>query len=99
MPLAGRALGPSLIALLERIELYRPYEHAQNRAEVIAFAESQKYLDFRECVDHALAILCFAEYLQEDSLWTDAFAHCVGLSHRGLRESVEYEVRYFFAST
>lgn len=60
--------------------------------EVIVYAESQKYLDFRECVDHALAILHFAEHLQLDSLWIDAFAHCVGLSHRGLRESIEYEV-------
>lgn len=93
VPQAGRALGPALTALLERVNFYRPAEPERNRTEVFAYVESQKYLDFRECVDHALATLCFAEHLQEEDLWVDAFAHCVGLSHRGLHESVEYEVR------
>ena len=95
IPQAGRALGPSLIALSQRIEDYRPGESQRNRAEVISYAESQNYLDFRECVDHALAALTFAEYLHEEDLWVDAFAHCVGLSHRGLYESIEYDVSQF----
>lgn len=92
IPQAGRTLGQSLIALSERVNTYRPTELERNRSEIIAYAESQRYLDFRECVDHALAAVCFAEHLEEPGLWLDGFAHCVGLSHRGLRESIEYEV-------
>ena len=93
IPLAGRALGPSLIDLSERLDSYRSAEKERNRNELLSYAESQGYFDLRECVDHSLATLCFAEYLQEEHLWVDAFAHCVGLGHRGLSESIEYEVR------
>jgi hypothetical protein len=93
IPLTGKALGPSLIALLDWVNTYRPADQERNRADVISYAESQKYLDFRECVDHALAIMCLAEAIHEESLWIDAYAHCVGLYHRGLRHSLEYEVR------
>jgi hypothetical protein len=92
IPQAGRTLGESLVELLERINTYRPDQQQLNREEVIAYVESQKYLDFRECIDHALAALYFAESLQEENLWQDAFAHCVGLSHRSMAESLEYEV-------
>ena len=92
IPLVGQALGKSLTALKRRIDHYRPCADDQNKAEVIAFAESQKYLDFRECVDHALAALQVAEAFRIEDLWIDAFVHCVGLFHRGLRESIEYEV-------
>jgi len=92
-PLAGRGLGRSLVALTERINAYRPDDSLQNKLEVITYAESQKYLDFRECIDHALAALHLAEKLEIEDLWVDAFAHCVGLGHRGLRANLEYAVR------
>ena len=92
LPLVGRALGRSLLFLKDRINAYRPHHIHQNQSDVITFTDSQKYLDFRECVDHALAALQFAEALRIEDLWIDAFAHCVGLAHRGLRESIEYEV-------
>ncbi|RMZ89215.1 hypothetical protein DV736_g3544, partial [Chaetothyriales sp. CBS 134916] len=92
LPLAGRTLGWSLRALTTRMDAYRPNSKDKNLADVIAFAETQRYLDFRECVDHALAALSFAEYLQIEDLWIDAFTHCVGLAHRSLRESMEYEL-------
>ncbi|EXJ78307.1 hypothetical protein A1O3_09468 [Capronia epimyces CBS 606.96] len=91
-PLAGRALGKALADLKARIDVYRPDDTSQNALEVVSYAEQQKYLDFRECVDHALAALYLAETLQIQDLWVDAFAHCVGMSHRGLRSSIEYEV-------
>lgn len=93
IPLAGRALGPSLIDLSKRVDSYRSAEKERNRNDLLSYVESQRYFDLRECVDHSLAALCFAEYLREENLWIDAFAHCVGLGHRGLVESIEYEVR------
>ena len=98
LPLTGRALGKSIVDLKLRIDAYRPGKEDKNAADVLQFAEAQKYLDFRECVDHALAALRLAEALRVPDLWTDAFAHCVGMSHRGLRESIEYEVSRFLCS-
>ena len=91
-PLAGRTLGSAITALKERLDIYRPGDNSQNTIEVLSYAEHQRYLDFRECVDHALAALFVSEKLQVEDLWVDAFAHCVGMSHRGLRSSVEYAV-------
>lgn len=92
LPLTGRALGKAIVDLKLRIDTYRPGNKEQNGTDVISFAEAQNYLDFRECVDHALAALRLAEALRVPDLWIDAFAHCVGMSHRGLRESIEYKV-------
>ena len=92
-PLAGRTLGTALVALKGRVDGYRPDDSSQNELEVLSYAENQRYLDFRECADHALGALCVAEQLHVEDLWVDAFAHCVGMSHRGLRSSIEYAVR------
>jgi hypothetical protein len=92
LPLAGQSLGKSLVDLRKRLDIYRPEKVQENRLAVVSYAETQKYLDFRECVDHAVASLHLAEVLQLEDLWIDAFAHCVGLSCRGLRQSIEYEV-------
>lgn len=74
--------------------MYRPGDSTQNTLEVVSYAENQRYLDFRECVDHALAALFLAETLHIEDLWVDSFAHCVGMSHRGLRSSIEYPVGF-----
>ena len=91
-PLAGRALGKSLVDLKLRLDTYRPNDQERNQVDLISYAESQKYLDFRECIDHSLAALRLAEVLRLDDLWLDAFAHCVGLNYRGLSGSPEYQV-------
>ena len=92
LPLTGRALGESLINLMRRLEDYRP--SINNANDIVAYAESQRYLDFRECVDHALGALYLAETLKLEDLFSDAFAHCVGMSHRGMRNSLEYQVSF-----
>jgi len=91
LPLAGRALGISLVTVQERVDQYRDTgDPVLNKREIIAYAESQKYLDFRECVDHALAALLLAEHLRQEDMWIDAFAHAVGMSHREINSSLEY---------
>lgn len=91
IPLAGRTLGKSFVALKERIDQYRDLrDNTLNKKEVITYAESQRYLDFRECIDHALAALQLAEHLRLEDMWIDAFAHVVGMSHRDLHSSLEH---------
>lgn len=97
-PLVGRTLGKTLVELKGRIDAYRPDDSLQNSLEVVSYAEHQRYLDFRECVDHAVAALYLAEKLQIEDLWVDAFSHCVGMSHRGLRSGIEYAVSTFSPS-
>lgn len=90
-PLTGRALGVAMLDLKERVNQYRNVSNeALTNKEIIAYAESQKYLDFRECVDHALAAMALAESLHQEDLWVDAFAHVVGMSHRDIATSLEY---------
>lgn len=90
LPLTGKTLGQSLVDLKRRLDIYRP--ETDNKDDLVAYADSQRYLDFRECVDHALATLHLAETLKLEDLYIDAFTHCVGLCHRGVKDSLEYEV-------
>jgi hypothetical protein len=90
VPMAGRTLGKSLVELKDLLDLHRPEHEERNQTDIVTFADYQRYLDFRECVDHALAAMHFAERCQVEDLWIDAFAHCVGMGHRGLRTSLEY---------
>ena len=91
IPLAGRALGRSLVTVKDRIDQYRQCrDTVRNKKEIIAYCESQKYLDFRECIDHALAALCLAEHLQQEDMWVDAFAHVVGMANKDLSSNIEY---------
>jgi hypothetical protein len=91
IPLTGKALGRSLVGLLKRLNLLRPREETTNQMDVMSYMEHQDYLDFRECADHALAALHFAEAFEIEHLWIDAFAHCVGMHHK-LHDSLEFEV-------
>lgn len=77
-PLVGDYLGEALIALHERMNDFRPSEY-QNGDDILAYIDDQGYTDFRDCCDHALAILQFAEKLEITELWTDAFVHCAGM--------------------
>ena len=69
----------------------RSTDDATNQLDVMSYMEYQRYLDLRECADHALAALHFAETFEIEHLWIDAFAHCVGMHHK-LHDSLEFEV-------
>jgi hypothetical protein len=93
VPLTGKTLGGSLVGLSRRINLLRPREETANQLDLMSYMEHQYYLDFRECADHALAVLHFAETFRIKHLWIDAFAHCVGM-HDRLPDSLEFAVSF-----
>lgn len=66
-------------------------DSTENQDDVLAYLDSQGYTDFRECPDHSLAVLQFAERFEYRELWTDAFVHCVGMND-DLILSAEFEV-------
>ncbi|KAK4975564.1 hypothetical protein LTR66_010972 [Elasticomyces elasticus] len=78
-PIVGAHLGKSLVDTLERMVLFRS-DGVDNVRDFLAFAERMGYMDFVHCPDYALAMLYFAEHFQLQDLWTDAFAHCVGMN-------------------
>lgn len=90
-PVVGEHLGDSLISLYEWICEYRPDREA-NEDDILAYIDRQGYTDFRDCHDHALAILRFSEGLELSELWTDAFVHCVGM-WENLDQGNEFDVR------
>jgi hypothetical protein len=79
-PLVGHKLGDALILLLERMNQYRP-DPEENQDDLLAYIDLMGYTDFRDCPDHALAVLHFAEKFQDRELWTDAFVHCAGMNN------------------
>lgn len=91
-PLVGARLGETLIDLLERMNEWRP-DQEENEDDFLAYIDSQGYTDFRDCPDHALAVLHFAEKYQYADLWTDAFVHCVGMNE-SLFSSSEFCVSF-----
>lgn len=90
LPIVGDRLGEALNATFERMSMYRP-DKEHNLEDFLQYLDSQGYTDFRECPDHALATLQFAERYQLKDLWTDAFAHCAGMNDN-LIVSGEFEV-------
>ena len=80
-PLVGIQLGKALIDLKTRMDEFRP-DSEENEEDFLAYLHIMGYDDFRDCPDHALAVLKFAERFQLTELWTDAFAHAVGLYSR-----------------
>lgn len=91
-PLVGDRLGEALITLLERMNKFRS-DAVTNQDDLLAYIDGQEYSDFRECPDHALAVLQFAEKFELRELWTDAFVHCAGMNN-DLTSSVEFNVSY-----
>ena len=91
-PMVGARLGNALIALLHRMDDFRP-DKEENEDDLLAYLDSQGYTDFRECPDHALSVLQYAEVFQYRDLWIDAFAHCVGM-YDTLSLSAEFEVQH-----
>ncbi|KAK4692740.1 hypothetical protein P7C71_g4522, partial [Lecanoromycetidae sp. Uapishka_2] len=91
-PLVGDRLGDALIAVLQRLNEWRPNEE-QNLDDILAYIDNGGYTDFRDCPDHALAVLQFAEKFQLRELWTDAFVHCTGMWEQ-LDKSAEFELSH-----
>ena len=90
-PLVGARLGDALVDVYERMAAYRPGAE-ENEDDFLAYIDAQGYTDFRDCPDHALAVLHFAEKFECADLWTDAFAHAVGMNE-SLFSSTEFCVR------
>ena len=68
-----------MLALYARMQEFRSSSEDDNEYDILEYIESQGYTDFRDCPDHALAVLQLAEKLQNRDLWTDAFVHCTGM--------------------
>jgi hypothetical protein len=80
-PIVGAHLGKALVGLLQRMNQWRP-DKEENEDDFLAYIDHQGYTDFRECPDHALAVLHWAEECQHAELWTDSFVHCVGMNNQ-----------------
>lgn len=92
-PIVGVQLNQALMDLLERMNELNPSVN-DNLRLVLAYMDHVGYLGFRECPDHALAALNFAERFELEGLWIDAFVHCAGMNDR-LTETAEFEVSLF----
>lgn len=93
-PLVGKTLGTALVDVMDQAQMHRPNDIAANKRDMFAYLDRRGYMDFRECVDHALAALHLAESYQMESLWVNAFSHCVGM-HHALPASIEFDVSDF----
>ena len=91
-PLVGERLGHTLVALLTRMNEFRP-DPEVNQDDILAYLDTQGYTDFRDCPDHALGVLQYAENCQHRDLWTDAFVHCAGMWDL-LDKSAEFKVSH-----
>ena len=89
-PIVGHRLGDALVSLLDRMNEFRP-DPEENLDDLLAYIDNLSYTDFRDCPDHALAILNFAEAFENRELWTDAFVHCSGMNDE-LVTSTEFMV-------
>ena len=89
-PLVGPRLGDALIDLKERMDQYRP-DREENEDDFLIYIDAQGYSDFRDCPDHSLAVLQYAEKFHYAELWTDAFCHCAGMNEL-LISSSEFSV-------
>lgn len=80
-PLVGEDLGLTIERLLERLRKYRG-DAIDNVQGVLDYAQKIGYLSFVDRPDHALAMLSFAESHHIQTLYVDAFAHCVGMKDK-----------------
>lgn len=86
----GRHLGNALIGLTEAMDEFRDPD-VDNIGDLFAYLDEEGYLDMGNQPDHALAMLHLSESLQMREMYTDAFAHCVGMSEH-LYKHHEYSV-------
>jgi hypothetical protein len=85
--LVGEKLGLALVDLWQRTREWQPTDDATST--LLSYCDQQGYLSLAENVTHATAILTFSERAQIQELWTNAFAHCVGM-HDRLDLSADY---------
>ncbi|KAM0721749.1 hypothetical protein Q7P37_002674 [Cladosporium fusiforme] len=86
-PLVGEKLGQALVHLFERMQEWQPDENVKPR--LLSYCDQQGYTAVADSAQHAAAVLHFAEKAQVQELWTNSFAHCVGM-HDRLNSSPDY---------
>lgn len=88
--LVGTHLGGALVGLLNSMVEFRSLGE-DNIQAIMDYMDEEGYADMRNCPDHALGLLFFAEHFHFKDLWIDAFAHCSGMNER-LPASPGFEV-------
>lgn len=88
--LVGTHLGGALVGLLNSMVEFRSLGE-DNIQAIMDYMDEEGYADMRNCPDHALGLLFFAEHFYFKDLWIDAFAHCSGMNER-LPASPGFEV-------
>ncbi|TLD16869.1 uncharacterized protein PgNI_01994 [Pyricularia grisea] len=86
--LVAMHLGSAIIQLLHSMNEYRE-PGVDNIGDLMNFLEEEGYLVLAGQSSHALAMLHFGESLRIRHIYTDAFAHCVGMADQ-LHKSSEY---------
>ncbi|TLD19696.1 hypothetical protein PspLS_09602 [Pyricularia sp. CBS 133598] len=86
--LVAMHLGNAVIQLLHSMNEYRE-PGVDNMGDLVNFLEEEGYLFLAGQSSHALAMLHFGESLRIRHIYTDAFAHCVGMADQ-LHKSTEY---------
>ncbi|GAB7364769.1 hypothetical protein MBLNU230_g5567t1 [Neophaeotheca triangularis] len=85
--LVGETIGDALIRLLERL---KAWHQTSPITALHDYCERLGYSDYANEPSYALAALRLAEHIQHQPLWTEAFAHSVGM-HDRLDLSPEYD--------
>lgn len=88
--LVAMHLGNAIVQLLHSMNEYRE-PGVDNMADLLNFLEEEGYMLLAGQSSHALAMLHFGESLRIRHIYTDAFAHCVGMADQ-LHKSSEYSV-------
>jgi hypothetical protein len=79
-PVVGQYLGTALVNLQQRLQMWCDGDDLYQ--DFRTYLDAVKYLDFANRPEHALACLHYAEHFAILGLWSDAFAHCVGMNDR-----------------
>lgn len=93
VPIVGDHLGTALVSLLQTMHLYRSRD-ADSITDLTRYLDTQGYTFLINQPAHALAMLQLAEHARLQDLYTQAFAHCVGMGD-GVISNSEYPVSFF----
>jgi len=77
----GPNLGGALVGLLQRMQIFRDVD-VDNFDDLLSYMDEEGYLDCQNQPTHAVAMLRLAEVCQLHSLYTNALAHCAGMSDK-----------------
>lgn len=90
--LVGNEIGKALVDVRDRMNVYRT-RGAPNASDLMIYAEFLGYSKVANSPDYALGMLYFAEHCQNKDVWTNAFAHCVGMNGISpLSDSSQFDV-------